>query len=80
MIDEKGEPSPTEESGRGGADDAVPALFATIHFRSETRKDGLTSDEIELLSIEANRHIPDLYEKLKAAREERLAKEATSKP
>ncbi len=54
----------------------IPALFATIHFRSEERPDGYTEDEIELMNIEANRHIPELYATLKAARDARLAREA----
>ena len=58
------------------SDEQIPNIFASIHFRSQRRPDGYTNDEIELLNIEANRHIPDLYEKLKAARDERLAREA----
>jgi hypothetical protein len=55
-------------------DEKIPALFATIHFRSERRPDGYTDEDIEDLSIEANKHIPELYEKLKAARDERRRK------
>jgi hypothetical protein len=58
------------------SDDQIPSLFATIHFRSEQRPDGYTNDDIELLNIQANKHIPDLYEKLVRQREERLAREA----
>ena len=60
------------------SDDQIPSLFATIHFRSEQRPDGYTSDDIELLNIQANRHIPDLYEKLVRQREERIARESVA--
>jgi hypothetical protein len=33
----------------------IPALFATIHFRSEQRPDGYTDDEIVRLNELANR-------------------------
>ena len=58
------------------SEDQIPRLFATIHFRSAQRPDGYTSEDIELLNIEMNKHLPDLYEKLVHQREERLARES----
>lgn len=40
------EPKPNEQD--------VPALFATIHFRSERRPEGYTDDEIAELNRAAN--------------------------
>lgn len=51
----------------------IPCLFATIHWRSPERPDGYTADEVELMNIEANRHIPNLYAELMASREARLS-------
>ncbi|MDO9077433.1 MAG: hypothetical protein Q7U72_08290 [Brevundimonas sp.] len=45
-------------------DDKIPALFATIHFRSEQRPSGYTDAEVAWLNVVANRHIPELYGKL----------------
>lgn len=32
----------------------IPALFATIHFRSEGRPDGYTDEDIATLNVMAN--------------------------
>ncbi|WP_286951991.1 MULTISPECIES: hypothetical protein [Brevundimonas] len=40
-------------------DRPLPALFATIHFRSARRPDGYTADEIAHLNRAANRRKPD---------------------
>lgn len=45
-------------------DQPIPALFATIHHRSDARPDGYTAEEVSWLNVQANRRIPDLYEKL----------------
>jgi hypothetical protein len=45
-------------------DDNIPALFATIHFRSERRPNGYTDAEVAWLNVVANKHIPELYAKL----------------
>lgn len=37
----------------------IPALFATIHFRSERRPDGYTDEHIAELNEAANRHLKD---------------------
>ncbi len=66
-----GEDETTKKAGPGD----VPAIFATIHFRSADRPDGYTSEEIEDLNIEANRHIPELYDKLVAVRAARRSME-----
>ena len=55
-----------------GGGEKLPVLFATIHWRSESRPDGWTSEEVEDLNIEANRHIPELYKALKEQRDQRL--------
>ncbi len=71
-------PPKTEPLQSNRSEDQIPSLFATIHFRSEQRPDGYTSNDIELLNIEANKHIPDLYEKLVRQREERIARESVA--
>lgn len=48
------------------SDDAIPAIFATIHHRSEGRPGGYTDEQISWLNVQANRHLPELYEKLLA--------------
>lgn len=35
----------------------IPALFATIHFRSERRPNGYTAEDIAKLNEGANRHL-----------------------
>ena len=55
-------------------DEQIPALFATIHFRSDRRPHGYTADEIEELNIEANRHVPELYAELTAQRNDRMTR------
>lgn len=37
----------------------IPALFATIHFRSERRPDGYTDEDMVRLNEMANRHLKD---------------------
>ncbi len=44
---------------RSDEDRPLPALFATIHFRSARRPDGYTADEIAHLNRAVNRRIPD---------------------
>lgn len=54
------------------SDDQIPALFATIHHRSDARPDGYTAEQISWLNVLANQHIPDLYETLLAEHEARF--------
>lgn len=42
----------------------IPALFATIHWRSPSRPDGYTDEEVWCLNYDANRHLPDLQRSL----------------
>ena len=42
-------------------DKPIPALFATIHHRSEHRPDGYTPADISWLNVVDNRHIPSLH-------------------
>lgn len=42
-------------------DNKIPALFATIHFRSDQRPDGYTDAQIAWMNVIANKHIPDLH-------------------
>lgn len=37
----------------------IPALFATIHFRSERRPNGYTDEDIAKLNEMANRNLTD---------------------
>ena len=39
----------------------IPALFATIHHRSDERPDGYTPEDISWLNVIANEHIPSLH-------------------
>ena len=41
-----------------------PSLFATIHWRSDTRPDGYTPAAVSWMNVIGNRHIPELYAKL----------------
>jgi len=36
----------------------IPALFATIHFRSDDRPDGYTDEDIAALNVMANQPKP----------------------
>lgn len=54
------------------SNDQIPALFATIHHRSEARPNGYTDEDISWLNVQANRHIPDVYASLSAAHKERF--------
>jgi hypothetical protein len=36
----------------------IPALFATIHFRSDARPDGYTDEDIAALNAIANKRSP----------------------
>lgn len=47
-------------------DDKIPNLFATIHFRSDKRPNGYTSEDIAEMNIAANSHIPELADGLRA--------------
>lgn len=47
-------------------DNLIPALFATIHHRSEHRPDGYTPEDIEDMNNAANAHLPHLQTKPKA--------------
>lgn len=47
-------------------DDQIPAIFATIHWRSDERPNGYTAEEVSWLNVIANRHIPALYAELLA--------------
>ncbi len=75
MEDSSATPSKKpEKSGSDKSDDQVPSIFATIHFRSPSRPNGWTDDELELANIQINKHIPELYQKLVRQRNERLAR------
>ena len=50
-------------TGQEETDEAIPAIFATIHHKSEHRPDGYTPEEIEELNRAANAHIPELNKK-----------------
>jgi hypothetical protein len=52
--------------GDGDDDDKIPALFATIHWRSKERPDGYTAADVSWLNVVANKHLPDLYRRLLA--------------
>lgn len=52
-------------------DAPIPALFATIHHRSDRRPDGYTTEDISLLNVQANKHIPELHAALVAAHNDR---------
>lgn len=38
-------------------DDGIPAIFATIHFKSDARPDGYTPEDIEEMNRVANQHL-----------------------
>lgn len=44
-------------------EDLIPALFATIHHKSDTRPDGYSPEDIEDLNNAANAHLPHLQTK-----------------
>jgi hypothetical protein len=44
--------------------DKIPAIFATIHWRSDQRPDGYLPEEVSWLNVVANRHIPELHQEL----------------
>ena len=46
-------------------EDQIPAIFATIHFKSEDRPNGYEDHDISRMNVIANRHIPELYQSLK---------------
>lgn len=52
----------SEGRGDGAADEDIPALFATIHFKSDRRPDGYTDEEIAELNRIANLRAPKLDE------------------
>ena len=54
------------------SDEPIPALFATIHHRSEERPNGYTAEDMSWLNVQANRHIPDLYASLAATHRARF--------
>lgn len=41
-------------------EELIPALFATIHHKSDTRPDGYTPEDIEDMNNAANAHMPHL--------------------
>lgn len=49
-------PKPEIEPEAKDGPDPIPALFATIHFRSAERPNGYTDDEIAKLNQTANLH------------------------
>lgn len=51
---------PSEARGDGAADEDIPALFATIHFKSDRRLDGYTDEEIAELNRIANFRAPEI--------------------
>lgn len=53
-------------------DAQTPALFATIHHRSDRRPDGYTAEDISLLNVQANKHLPELHAALIAAHNDRF--------
>ena len=62
---------------------AIPALFATIHFRSEARPDGYTEQEVSWLNVVANEHLPELYQEMLEAHRQRFpdpSKDSRSEP
>lgn len=66
QIDEVLLPTGTVDAdgiGQEETDAAIPALFATIHHKSDARPDGYTPSEIEELNRLANAHIPELNQK-----------------
>jgi hypothetical protein len=46
------------------AEQAIPAIFATIHHRSEERPGGYTRRDIAWMNVVANQHIPELHKQL----------------
>lgn len=52
-----------KEEDQEELDAHIPALFATIHFKSEHRPDGYTDEDIEDMNNKANAHLPHLQTK-----------------
>lgn len=48
----------TDKPDQPAEPDPIPALFATIHFRSDKRPSGYTDDEIAELNEALNNDLP----------------------
>jgi hypothetical protein len=58
----------------------IPALFATIHHRSEERPNGYTPADISWLNVIANEHIPSLHADLLEQHRRRYPDDVRAKP
>jgi hypothetical protein len=61
-------------------DKPIPALFATIHHRSEDRPDGYSPEDVSWLNVIANRHIPALHAELLEQHRRRYPDDIRAKP
>lgn len=62
-----GEADQTDQGTDAAESDQIPAIFATIHHRSDSRPDGYLPEDISYMNVLANAHMPELQKELMAA-------------